>query len=62
MRTSFALLVLVATAPPEFAQSEDQLRTFFEGKTVRVRNRDPVDAGVPASAARPSRSGEKDQG
>jgi len=37
MRTSFALLVLVATAPPGFAQSEDQLRTFFEGKTVRVK-------------------------
>jgi len=37
MRTIFALLVLVATAPPGFAQSEDQLRTFFEGKTVRVK-------------------------
>jgi len=37
MRTSFALLVLVATAPPGLAQSEDQLRTFFEGKTVRVK-------------------------
>src|SRR5438094_10557903 len=37
MRTSVALLVLVATAPPGFAQSEDQLRTFFEGKTVRVK-------------------------
>src|SRR5213082_1644761 len=37
MRTTFALLVLVATAPPGFAQSENQLRTFFEGKTVRVK-------------------------
>ena len=37
MHSSFALLVLVATAPPGFAQSEDQLRTFFEGKTVRVK-------------------------
>src|SRR3989454_12498269 len=37
MRATLALLVLVATAPPALAQSEDRLRAFFEGKTVRVK-------------------------
>src|SRR5439155_15129887 len=37
MHATLALLVLVTTAPPLLAQSEDQLRTFFEGKTVRVK-------------------------
>jgi len=37
MRVALSLLVLVTTAPPVLAQSEDQLRTFFEGKTVRVK-------------------------
>ena len=37
MRAILALLVLVATAPPALAQSEDRLRAFFEGKTVRLK-------------------------
>jgi len=37
MGAALALLVLVATAPPALAQSEDRLRTFFEGKTVRLK-------------------------
>jgi len=37
MRAILALLVLVATAQPALAQSEDRLRAFFEGKTVRLK-------------------------
>jgi hypothetical protein len=37
MRPLFALLVLSATASPVLAQSEDQLRSYFEGKSVRVK-------------------------
>jgi hypothetical protein len=37
MRATLALLALAATAPPALAQSEDRLRTFFEGKSVRVK-------------------------
>src|SRR5712691_12595396 len=37
MRAALTLVVLVATAPPALAQSEDRLRVFFEGKTVRLK-------------------------
>jgi hypothetical protein len=37
MRAALALLALVATAHPAVAQSEDRLRAFFEGKTVRLK-------------------------
>jgi hypothetical protein len=37
MRAILALLLLAATAPPALAQSEERLRTFFEGKTVRLK-------------------------
>jgi hypothetical protein len=37
VRAILALLVLGATAPPALAQSEDRLRAFFEGKTVRLK-------------------------
>jgi hypothetical protein len=37
MRTTLALLALVWSASPAVGQSEDQLRAFFEGKTVRVK-------------------------
>jgi hypothetical protein len=39
MRVSLALVMIAATAPlqPARAQSEDQLRAFFEGKTIRVK-------------------------
>ena len=39
MRATIILLLLAAAATPSpaLAQSEDQLRTFFEGKTVRVK-------------------------
>ena len=37
MRPTFALLLLALTAAPALAQSEDQLRVFFEGKSVRVK-------------------------
>jgi hypothetical protein len=39
MRVSLALLIIAATAPlrPARAQSEDQLRAFFEGRTIRVK-------------------------
>jgi len=37
MRASVGLLILAVTAPPALAQSEDRLRTFFEGKSVRVK-------------------------
>src|SRR5882672_9531778 len=39
MRATIVLLLLAAAAAPSpaVAQSEDQLRTFFEGKTVRVK-------------------------
>jgi len=37
MRATIALLALVACASPALAQSEDQLRAFFEGKSVRVK-------------------------
>jgi len=37
MRAALTLLVLVASAPPALAQSEDRLRVFFEGKTVRLK-------------------------
>src|SRR2546422_3548885 len=47
MRTSFALLVLVATAPPPLAQSDEALRPSFEGKTVRLKTEMPgTEAGV----------------
>ncbi|HLB53721.1 MAG TPA: hypothetical protein VJK71_01265 [Gemmatimonadales bacterium] len=36
MRTALAILALVWSAAPAAAQSEEQLRAFFEGKTVRV--------------------------
>lgn len=36
MRASLALLLLAATAQPVLAQTEDQLRAYFEGKTVVV--------------------------
>ena len=37
MRSILALTVLVAAAQPVYAQSEEQLRSFFEGRTVVVR-------------------------
>ena len=39
MRATIILLLFAAAATPSpaLAQSEDQLRTFFEGKTVRVK-------------------------
>jgi hypothetical protein len=39
MRATIVLLLLAAAAAPSpaVAQSEDRLRTFFEGKTVRVK-------------------------
>ena len=37
MRATLALLALIATAQPALAQSEDRLRAFFEGKTIRLR-------------------------
>lgn len=37
MRTRFLVLALLAAAQPAAAQSEDQLRTYFEGKPVLVR-------------------------
>ena len=37
MRTTIAVLALIAAASPAVAQSEDQLRAFFEGKTVRLK-------------------------
>src|SRR5256714_14414984 len=39
MRATLTLLIAAATAAPSLAlaQSEDQLRTFFEGKAVRVK-------------------------
>jgi hypothetical protein len=37
MRTAIVLLVLAGSASPVIAQSEDQLRAFFEGKTVRLK-------------------------
>ncbi len=37
MRSTFALLFLAFAAAPALAQSEDQLRSFFEGKSVRVK-------------------------
>jgi len=39
MRATIILLLLAAAATPSaaLAQSEDRLRTFFEGKTVRVK-------------------------
>ena len=49
MRATIVLLLLAAAAAPSpaLAQSEDQLRTFFEGKTVRVKIEMPgTDDGV----------------
>jgi hypothetical protein len=37
MRTAIVLLALAGSASPVIAQSEDQLRAFFEGKTVRLK-------------------------
>jgi len=37
MRATLALLMLAATAPTALAQSEEQLRAFFEGKSVVVK-------------------------
>lgn len=37
MRASFALLILALIVPPANAQSEDRLRTFFEGRSVTVK-------------------------
>src|SRR5439155_19245230 len=37
MRTTIAILALVTAASPARAQSEDHLRAFFEGKTVRLK-------------------------
>jgi hypothetical protein len=37
MRTNIALLALFALATPAMAQSEEQLRNYFEGKTVVVK-------------------------
>ncbi|HEV8358606.1 MAG TPA: hypothetical protein VGQ17_17770 [Gemmatimonadales bacterium] len=37
MRTTIAVLALIAAARPAVAQSEDQLRAYFEGKTVRLK-------------------------
>jgi len=37
MRATLALLALAATAQPAMGQSEDRLRSFFEGKTVRLK-------------------------
>jgi len=37
LRHALGLLILAATAPPALAQSEDRLRAFFEGKSVRVK-------------------------
>jgi hypothetical protein len=37
MRTGLTLLAFVLTAGPAFAQTEDQLRAFFEGKHVVVK-------------------------
>src|SRR2546426_8903881 len=45
MRATLALLVLVATAPPALAQSEEALRTYFEGMTVRLKIEMPVTEG-----------------
>ena len=37
MRTTFLVLALVAAAQPAAAQSEEQLRNYFEGKSVVVK-------------------------
>jgi hypothetical protein len=37
MRTTIAILALVTAASTAVAQSEDRLRAFFEGKTVRLK-------------------------
>jgi hypothetical protein len=37
MRASLVLLALIAVARPATAQTEDQLRLFFEGKPVKVK-------------------------
>ena len=37
MRTAIAVLALVLAASPAGAQSEERLRAFFEGKTVRLK-------------------------
>jgi hypothetical protein len=37
MRTAIVLLALAGSASPVIAQSEDQLRAYFEGKTVRLK-------------------------
>jgi hypothetical protein len=56
MRIVLPLLFLAATASPALAQSEEQLRQFFEGKSVRVRIEMPgAEEGVDVypGAARP---------
>lgn len=37
MRATIALVLFVAAASPAAGQSEDQLRTFFEGKNIRLK-------------------------
>lgn len=37
MRVHLAILMLASAAPPAVGQSEDRLRTYFEGMTVRVK-------------------------
>jgi len=37
MRTSLVACLLVLTAQPAFSQSEEQLRAFFEGSSVRIK-------------------------
>ena len=37
MRPTIAVLMLAAAAQPAFAQSEERIRTFFEGTSVRLK-------------------------
>jgi hypothetical protein len=37
MRTTVGVLMLTLAAPPVFAQSEERIRAFFEGQSVRLK-------------------------
>ena len=37
MRTALTVLALTLTAAPALAQSEERIRTFFEGQSVRLK-------------------------
>ncbi len=37
MRTTFAILILTLAGRPAFAQSEERIRAFFEGQSVRLK-------------------------